>query len=123
MRRAVLRCAIALAGRAEQQIRAAGRTVPEREYLLAAVMPAARSAAASAKFLERSARQLDVAQRWAGKAAAAAMAAADRTAAVWIETSEPVLEQAALTDAEQAQFAGITAALERTGADPAGDAE
>jgi hypothetical protein len=121
-RRRVLRCATALADRAEQQIRAAGRAVPDRDFLLAALMPAARSAAASARFLERSARQLEVAEKWVGKAADAAIAAADRTASAWIESAEPVLEHAELTPGEETEFAGITAALQAgagmTPADP-----
>jgi hypothetical protein len=111
MRARVMRCAIALADRAERQIRAAGRTPPPREYLMAAVMPAAESAAASAKFLQRAVRQLEVADKWAVRAAETAMAAADRTAAMWIDAAAPDMEQGGLTDAEEADFAGITAAL------------
>jgi hypothetical protein len=112
MRRAVLRCAIALAERAEQQIRAAGRTPPSREYLMAALMPAAESAAASAKFLDRAVRQLEIADKWAVRAGETAVAAASRTAELWIQAAPLDIEQGGLTDAEQADFAGITAALE-----------
>jgi len=112
MRRAVLRCADTLADCAERQIRAAGRTVPPREELLAAVMPAAESAAASARLLKRSIRQLEVAERWATRAGEAAVAAAERTAAIWIAAAATDMEAAGLTDGEETAFAAITAGLE-----------
>jgi hypothetical protein len=104
-----MRNALMLAGEAQRQIRAAGRTPPPQEYLLAVLMAHAKLVTRAAMAAARAERQANRAQALARECAVAALAMADAVAQTVIEATPAVAQHAPFDPRSTAKFAlGVT---------------
>jgi hypothetical protein len=89
VKRRMVRNLLVLAAEAERQIRAAGRPLPPRDQLLAALAPSAKAVTAASRHLDQSARLHARAEAMAHEAVDGAAVTVRSLVAAWAEAVPP----------------------------------